>query len=190
MSANVCPWWIGYLLASPLRRLVYDPRRMLAPWVRPGMRALDVGCAMGFFSLPMADLVGPDGRVLCVDLQERMLNSLRRRARRKGLAERIEPRLTPADDDLGLADIEGTIDFALAFAVVHETPDASAFLGQTFSALVPGGVLLLAEPRGHVSDAAFEATLAVARGVGFVPAERPAIRKSHAVLLERPRAAA
>ena len=40
--------------------------------------------------LPLAELVGPGGRVICVDLQERMIRSLRKRAARAGLADRIE----------------------------------------------------------------------------------------------------
>ncbi len=65
---GVCPWYLGYLLASPLRRLLENPERMLRPYVRPGMTVLEPGSGMGFFSLPLARLVGAEGRVVCVDL--------------------------------------------------------------------------------------------------------------------------
>ena len=190
MSDHVCPWWIGYLLASPLRRLVSDPVRLLGPHLGPGMRTMDIGPGMGFFSLPMARLVGEEGRVICVDLQRRMLSSLERRARRKGLADRIATLHSPSPEDLGLAALSGTVEFALACAVIHEVPDPRAAFSQILGALTPLGRLLFLEPKGHVSDERFEASLGVAQEVGFRLVERPPVRRNHAVLLERPAAAA
>lgn len=43
------------------------------------MVALDAGCGMGFFSLDLARLVGSEGRVVCVDLQGKMIETLVRR---------------------------------------------------------------------------------------------------------------
>src|SRR5215472_6530361 len=37
----VCPWWFGYLLLSPIRRLRYDPSPILAPYLREGMTVLE-----------------------------------------------------------------------------------------------------------------------------------------------------
>ena len=89
MAEHVCPVWVGYLLASPIRRLFHNPQQLLEDYVQPGMTVLDVGCAMGFFSIPMAKWVGPRGRVLCVDVQEKMLRSLKKRAQKNGLLDRI-----------------------------------------------------------------------------------------------------
>ena len=38
---RVCPWWLGYLLASSLRKLWQDPREILAPFVREGQKVLE-----------------------------------------------------------------------------------------------------------------------------------------------------
>jgi 2-polyprenyl-3-methyl-5-hydroxy-6-metoxy-1,4-benzoquinol methylase len=186
MAERVCPWWVGYLLASPVRRLFEKPEEVLGPHVERGVTAMDVGCAMGYFSLPMAELVGPGGRVFCVDLQERMIRSLRRRASRAGLSDRIETRVCSASD-LGIQDLAGKVDFALAYAVVHEVPDAAGLLVQIHEALVPGGRLLIAEPRGHVSEAAFEGTVAAAEKANLAVIDRPAIKRSRTVLMEKPR---
>jgi SAM-dependent methyltransferase len=140
---------------------------------------------MGYFSLPMAELVGPGGRVICVDLQERMIRSLRRRALRAGLSDRIEPRVCSASG-LGIRDLEGEVDFCLAYAVVHEVPDAAAFLAEIGEALCPGGRLLIAEPKGHVSGEALEATVAHARSAGLSIVDRPDVKRSRAVLAEKP----
>ncbi len=185
MAERVCPWWIGYLLVSPLRRLLEKPEEVLAPHVESGVTAMDIGCGMGFFSLPLAELVGPSGRVICVDLQERMISSLRKRASRAGLADRIQTRVCSASS-LGTQDLEGKVDFVLTFAVVHEVPDAAGLLTQIRDVLVPGGRLLIAEPSGHVSKEALEETVAAAERAGLSVVDRPAIKRSRAVLLEKP----
>ncbi len=169
-TPHVCPWWIGYLLASPLRRLFHDPRAIVGPHVRAGMTVLDLGSAMGYFSLPMARMVGDGGRVVCVDVQERMLQALRRRAERAGLLSRLELRLA---GPRALDDLRAAVGFALAFAVLHEIPDQGQALGALAATLASDGRLLIAEPRHHVSPAAFEATLALARGHGLTVIERP-----------------
>ena len=182
MTERVCPWWLGYWLVNPLRVLVHDPRKILSPWVKEGMKVLDIGSGMGYFSLPMAELAGEKGKVLCVDLQEKMLAGLERRARKAGLSARIETRRA-GHDSLMLADLAGTMDFALAFAVVHEVPDRSLFFSEIYRALKPGGKLLVAEPRGHVGPSAFEKSLDIAGRSGFQAAGRPKVRFSHTALL-------
>jgi ubiquinone/menaquinone biosynthesis C-methylase UbiE len=189
MAEHVCPWWVGYLLASPLRRLFHNPATIVGPHVTPGMVVMDLGCAMGFFSLPLAEMVGPRGRVICVDVQERMIRTLKKRAARAGVSERIETRLCQAGN-LGLDYLNGKIDFALAFAVLHEVPDAPTLLAEIRSLLRPGGRLLIAEPRGHVRRADFEITLAAATEAGLSLIERPEVKRSRAALVEKSRDAA
>ena len=185
MAGRVCPWWVGYLLVSPVRRWFEKPEAVLGPHLKSGVTALDVGCGMGFFSLSMAELVGPSGRVICVDLQRRMIEALRRRAARAGVSDRIETRVC-SQGSLGVRDLEGEVDFALAYAVVHEVPDAARFLAEIGEALARGGRLLIAEPRGHVSSEALEGTTAAARKAGLSVVDRPDIKRSRSVLLERP----
>lgn len=57
-----------------------------------GMTILEVGSGMRFFTLPMARMVGPRGTVVCLDVQPEMLDALRRRAAKAGLADRIDAR--------------------------------------------------------------------------------------------------
>ena len=182
--ARVCPWWIGYILASPLRRLRNDPTKILAPYVRAGMKVVEPGTGMGFFTLELARLVGPQGRVVAVDIQEKMLAGLRRRAVRAGVLDRVDARLS-RPDSLGLDDPAGTVDFVLAFAVVHEMPSPEWFFQQVSGPMKPGACLLLAEPNGHVKPAAFEAELTAAARVGLRVAERPSIGGSRAALLRK-----
>ena len=180
----VCPWWIGYLLASPLRRLLQNPEELLAPHIRSGMAVLEPGPGMGFFTLPIARMVGEGGCVYALDVQRKMLNGLERRAQKSGLSARIRPRLVKADS-LDAADLAAKIDLVCAIAVVHEMPAADRFFAQAVATLKPEGLLLLAEPAGHVSSAEFEAELDAAKRHGLYISSRPAVPRSHAAVLRK-----
>jgi ubiquinone/menaquinone biosynthesis C-methylase UbiE len=169
-------------LASPLRRLVHNPGQIVGPYVLEGMTVLEPGPGMGFFTLEMARRVGPHGRVIAIDVQPKMLEVLVRRARRAGLSERIETH-QPVGERLRVEDKQDTVDFALAFAMVHEVPQPKLLLGDLYSALRAGGKLLIAEPVGHVTAEEFELTLAMAKDAGFSLESRPVIRRSQAAAL-------
>jgi len=138
---------------------------------------------MGFFSLPLARIVGPQGKVICPDVQEKMLNTLQNRAQKAQLAERIVTRVCEPTS-LGLADFYGQIDFALAFAVVHEVPDVSNFFMEVSKLLKPDAPCLVAEPKGHVSAPDFEKTLVLAKQHGLTVSGSPKITSSRTALLK------
>jgi len=181
---SVCPWWIGYLLASPLRRLFHQPGQVLAGHIRPGMTVLEPGPGMGFFTLEAARMLGGTGKVIALDIQPRMLDALRRRAAKAGVSDRIETRLASAES-MGLADLAAAVDFTLAFAVVHEMPSAAAFFREVAAASKPGARMLFAEPAGHVSEALFEEEVRAACDAGFRRLDSPSLRRSRTALLER-----
>jgi len=183
MAHRVCPWWLGYFLASPIRRLFENPADVVAPYVRAGMTVLEPGPGMGFFTLELARLVGPSGRVIAIDVQPRMLAGLKRRAAKAGLTSRIDARLA-APDSLGIADVS-QVDFVLVFAVVHELPTPESFFIEVARAIKPGGNLLLAEPRGHVKPTLFERELQQAARAGLAATAHPSIRRCHAALLTK-----
>ena len=183
----VCPAWLGYFLASPIRKLIHPPQRILTPYVKEGMTVLDIGCGMGFFSIPLAQMVGPSGKVICVDMQEKMLKGLEKRVQKAGVSTHIETRLC-SQDTIGLQDLAEKIDFALAFAVVHEVPDPGSFFAELFAMIVPSGSVLLAEPKGHVSEEEFANTLSMAQQQGFTIMKTLQILRSRSVLLKKEKA--
>jgi ubiquinone/menaquinone biosynthesis C-methylase UbiE len=180
---HICPWWLTFTFDNPLRRLLHEPRAMLQPFVAPGMHVADLGCGLGHFTLGLAHLVGPSGRVQAVDLQPESLARVRRRLERARLVPRVTLVQATADD-LGL---EGSVDFVLAFWMVHEVPDARPFFAQILAHLAPDGRVLVVEPRVHVSALGLAETTAVASSLGLQPCgDQPQIRWSRSVLLGRP----
>ncbi|MCD4741779.1 MAG: class I SAM-dependent methyltransferase [Desulfobacteraceae bacterium] len=184
MANRTCPIWVGHLLASPLRKLLENPEEILKPHVNEGMKALDIGSAMGFFSLPLAKIVSTKGKVVCVDIQQKMLDSLIKRAKKAGVAQVIETRLA-TENSLNIEGLKNTIDIALAYHVVHEVDSAESFFIQTFNALKSKGKLLFSEPSGHVSKKAFNKSLSLAEKAGFKISQTPGTRRSRSALLEK-----
>ena len=184
MAEHVCPVWVGYFLACPLRKLFQNPKKILGPYVSDGMNVLDIGCAMGFFSIPLAEMVGPGGKVICIDVQEEMLASLQKRAQKAKVSDNIEVRVC-SPGSLGLDGLSDQIDFALASAVVHEVPSAKSFFSEIYGAIKPSGRSLVVEPKGHVSQEDFEVTVSHADQAGFRVIARPKVRRSRTVLLEK-----
>jgi ubiquinone/menaquinone biosynthesis C-methylase UbiE len=177
---HVCPWWLCFTFDNPLRRLVHNPEAILGSFVRSGDTVLDVGPGRGYFTIPLAGLVGPSGRVIAADIQQKMLDAVLRRAGRRGLADRIQTHLS-TPESIG---IDQKVDFVLAFWIVHEIANREAFFKQIGDILKPSRCLLLAEPVIHVTRQMFSRTLDAAKEIGLSVKEKPKIGLSHGALLE------
>ncbi|MCU0276419.1 MAG: class I SAM-dependent methyltransferase [Acidobacteria bacterium] len=145
------------------------------------MTVLDLGCGPGFFTLEMARLVGPAGRVTAADLQQGMLAKAEQKLAAAGLTDRASFHLCGAGA-IGLPPAQ-RFDFALVFYMLHEVPAALRFLREVRSLLKPGGRALVAEPKWHVTRAAFQAAIGLMKQAGFVVLSQPPIRFSRAVVL-------
>jgi ubiquinone/menaquinone biosynthesis C-methylase UbiE len=127
-------------------------------------------------------MVGENGRVFAVDLQDEMLEITRKLARKKGVLPRITLRRCE-QDDLGLADLQ--VDFALAFYVVHEIPDKDRFMRQAAGMLKPKGKFMLIEPKHHVKGKDYERIIAEARSAGLEPVGSVKVALSRGMLFSR-----
>lgn len=177
-GGRVCPAKYAGWLSVSLRGLFQNPESILRGLVREGDNVADLGCGPGFFTLPLARMVGAGGKVAAVDLQEAMLEKMLHRAGKAGLLPRIRPLLCTADS---LGDV-GPVDFALAFYMAHETSNVARFMSEVSSFLAQRGRLLLVEPKFHVSAGAYERTVELARAVGLQPVTEPRIAFSRATL--------
>jgi len=184
VAKRVCPFWIGYLLINPIRNLFESPYKLLGHLVGEGMVVLEPGCGMGYFTLPLARLVGGTGRVIAIDIQPQMIAALGKRALKAGLFERIQMRLGESDS-LEIEDLCGTVDLAVAMYMVHEAVNPGRFFREIWKALKIGGRLLVIEPKGHVSLNEFEKSIGAAREVGFLQNDDFSDLKRRKVLLQK-----
>jgi len=176
---HVCPWWLCFTFDNLIRKLFHNPEAILAPYVHGGDTVLDVGPGMGYFSIPLARMVGDNGKVIAADVQAPMLAALRKRARKQGLEERIISHICEADS-IGIRD---PIDFALAFWMIHEVPDQNKLFLEIKLLLKPEGKLMVAEPAIHVTRSMFQETLKRAGDAGFAVTENPKIFMSRTAVL-------
>ncbi len=180
---SVCPWWMGYFLLLPIRKFTHNPQKILKPYIEEGMKVVDYGSGMGYFSLDMAKLVGSTGRVVCLDIQDKMLDGLMARAEKANIEERIKPLLITKKGNLEY--LKEQIDFTLLFAVAHEIPDQKELFQNIAKMLKPKGKVLFSEPKGHVSPEAFKASIKIAMENGFEIKESVSIKGGLSVLLEK-----
>lgn len=178
---HVCPWWLAYTFDNPLRRLFHKPEKIFKNYLAPGMTAIDIGCGMGYFSIGMAEIVGAGGHVISVDIQQQLLDVVLGRARKAGVAERIQLHKS-RDDTIGLS---AQADFVLTFWMVHEVPDIRRLMKQIYSLLKPKGKYLLAEPVIHVGASRFEVISGYASDAGLKMIENPTIACSRAIVYEK-----
>ncbi len=179
MSSDLTSW-LDRFLSQPIRYLLETPPRLLKGYVARGMTVMDVGSGKGYYSLGMARLVGDNGRVVSVDTRADAIATLREKAERAGVANRIDTRLCH-ERDLDVGDLSGQIDFALAVYVVHHATDVVSLLKNVHAALKPGGKFLIIEPRHHASSAERRATETVAHEAGFRQVDYPRLTCDWAV---------
>ena len=178
-SSHVCPHTFAFMLDNWIRRLFQNPNRILNGYINPGDTVMDIGCGPGFFTIDMARMVGPEGRVIAVDLQPGMLASTLKKAARRGAAHQVLAHQCKADR-IGF---DQKVDFILAYYMVHETPNPAAFFTEAKTMLKEGGRLLVVEPRMHVSQKEFNRMVRIAEDAGLAVVDSPAKKGGYSVLL-------
>ncbi len=144
MHYTGAPW-----LVRESRQREEDCEQLLdALAVQPGQVICDMGCGNGFYTIPLAKLVGPEGRILAVDIQPEMLSMLNERTKAENL-ENVEPILgSVADPKLP----EKTLDMVLCVDVYHEFSHPEQMLAAMRKGLKPDGRLVLVEFREEDPD--------------------------------------
>ena len=178
---RVCPWWLAYTFDNPLRRWLHKPEELFRGFVAPGRTAVDIGCGMGYFTIGLARMVGPDGRVIAVDLQKEMLARAGKRLEKAGMLSRVTLHQC-TQTSLG---VKASADFVLAFWMVHEAADRPAFLREVAGLMKPGAQFFVAEPRMHVSASDVQRTIELAREAGLEKTAEPKVGWSRAVVFRK-----
>jgi ubiquinone/menaquinone biosynthesis C-methylase UbiE len=179
---RVCPVELANSLDSKIRRWIQNPYKILKPFIKEGMKVLDVGCGPGFFSIELAKLVGNNGKVISADLQDGMLEKLRDKIKGTGL----EPRIILVKCDKEKINVKEKVDFILTFYMVHEVPDKISLFKQLNEVLNDNGIFLLVEPKlFHVSKKDFERTIEIAKQNGFESFDGPKLIASWTAILKK-----
>lgn len=144
MGERFDPAKAGHLL-DPARREWHDPDRVLAHLgLDRGQVVADVGCGPGWFTLPVAERVAPDGLVYAIDVEEKMLERLMERANECAVTN-IRPVLAEEEDEFPVP--SSSCDAALVASVYHEVDPTFSFVNEVRRILRPGGLCLVVEWR-------------------------------------------
>lgn len=179
---RVCPVELANSLDNKIRRWLQNPRKILSPYIKEGMKILDVGCGPGFFSIELAKMAGEKGKVYSVDLQEGMLQKLEDKIHGTSLQKIIQLIKCEQDEII----IPEMVDFILAFYMIHEVPDKNKFFESMKNILNEKGEFLIVEPKlFHVSKKEFNSTISKAEAVGFKAAKGPQLFLSFSSILKK-----
>jgi ubiquinone/menaquinone biosynthesis C-methylase UbiE len=139
-NPSACPYGQRFWVEAPHPVITRERlRSVLRP--EPGERILEIGPGVGYYTLDLAEWVGPDGTVEIFDLQQEFLDHTTARATDHGFANVIPSR----GDATALAYDDASMDAVVLTAVLGEIPDPVAALQQIHRVLKPNGRLIVGE---------------------------------------------
>jgi ubiquinone/menaquinone biosynthesis C-methylase UbiE len=135
-------WARGYItmLEREERDEFQKPDQVMAAlkW-KPGERVADVGAGSGYFTIPVAKAVGPEGKVWAIDVVQNMLDFIESRLEAEEI-ENVELKLVPRDDPQLT---EGGVDTILMVDTLHYVKDRVAYAAKLKAGLAPSGRLVI-----------------------------------------------
>jgi ubiquinone/menaquinone biosynthesis C-methylase UbiE len=139
-NPSACPYSQRFWVEAPHPFITRERlREILEP--RPGEHVLEVGPGTGYYALPMASWLAPEGLLDVVDLQQEMLDHTSRRAREQGIANIVPTRA----DATSLPYPDQSFDAAYLVTVLGEIPDQGAALRELRRVVKPGGRIVVGE---------------------------------------------
>ncbi len=102
----------SFLMDNFIRRLIFPPEKFVSQFVSEGKVVADLGCGPGYFTLPLAKIVGQRGKVYAVDFDAKQIERVKEKAASKGYEETIEAHSSSAAE-VGFIPDKG-VDFVFA----------------------------------------------------------------------------
>lgn len=166
-NPSACPYGQRFWVEAPHPIITRERlRSVLRP--EPGERLLELGVGTGYYSLDLAEWVGPGGTVELFDLQQEFLDHVMRAAGERSLAN-----LVPSQGDAtALPYADGSLDAVVLTAVLGEIPDRAAALAEIRRVLKPRGRLVVGELFGDPHFTTRVALERLAADAGLRLAER------------------
>ena len=180
-SHKVCPVELAGSLDSSLRRKFQNPAKILKPFIKPGDKVLDFGCGPGFFTFDIAQLVGDSGLVYAADLQEGMLEIVKSKIEELNLSGRIKVHKC----DESAINLNDSVDFVLAFYMIHELANQDDTFSELNGILKPHGRLLIIEPNFHVTKRDFQNMIIRLEKAGFKTIKKSKSFFNRSVLVQK-----
>lgn len=112
--------------------------------VELGMQVADFGSGPGFYSIPLAKAVGPNGRVYALDVQKSMLELVRSKARQARLLN-IVTMWADLETARGSGLAENTVEVVIISNILFQAENKKEMLTETFRILKPGGKIAVIE---------------------------------------------
>jgi ubiquinone/menaquinone biosynthesis C-methylase UbiE len=123
-----------------------EPAKLMAALhLKPGMTVCDLGCGNGFYTLKLAEAVGPTGKILAVDIQKEMLDMLNKRSAKAGVKNIVPILGDEADPRLP----DGVVDLMLIVDTYHEIDRPVEMLAAIRKSLSKTGRMVLVEFRAE-----------------------------------------
>ena len=160
-----CPSWLYWAveLENPFATNSHSKNIIAGLAVTEGMTVLDIGCGPGRSSLPLSRLVGSLGRLVSIDIQQKMLDIVQRKALQENINNIIFVNIP-----LGEGKLEDyQADRAVMAAVLGEIPGKTAALTEIYHSLNPGGILAISETMFDPHYQKRETILALVKPIGF-----------------------
>ncbi len=176
---KICPVEKAGELDTTFRKIIQNPSKILRPFIIEGMNVLDLGCGPGFFTIAAAELLKGKGKVTAADIQEGMLDIVKKKSSLKKLDQIIQIHKCQGNG----IQLEGIFDFILAFYVIHEMPAHDNLFLELKSILAPGGKILIVEPNFHVTAKEFRRMKISIEKAGFKYLTAPGYFFCRSVLL-------
>jgi len=131
-------------------RRLFDNPHSFCSYVVEGQAVADLGCGPGFYSLGLAECVGPEGRVHAVDSDEKAIRALEKKADKRGY-HNIEAHVSSASDLSFIKD--ESVDFVLANGLLCSMAPQhhEATVNEIKRVLKPTGRAYLSAARGFYS---------------------------------------
>jgi len=176
----VCPMQVAGLLDSKFRKLFHNPNKILKPYIKKNITALDIGCGPGVFSMEIAKLMEGTGKVISVDMQEGMLEIVKRKIAGKFYENNIVLHKC-AQNCIG---VKENIDFLLLFYVVHEVPGKENLFNEILPLINKDGLIMIVEP-GLISTKEFNWIVNFVKDKGFEEYKKQKIMFSKGIVLKK-----
>ncbi len=137
------PAFITRIIDNPIRRRFVQNPEIIASrmMLNPGMTVLEIGPGKGSYTKAVAEKILPNGKVFAIDIQEEVINYVKKRIEK----EKISNIIPSVDNAYDLSFSDESIDRIFSIACLPEIPDKIKVLKEFRRVLKPDGIISLCE---------------------------------------------